>query len=299
MQTMSKEQPQQKSFIANLLDSILCMLVAMSCVIGFFFIVYQLTKEPQESTEARQTKENPQEKTPANPPPTKEEFFDAISNGDLDRVIDLTGVNREFLSAKDDTYGATPLHQAAYNQHQNIVEWLLDQPETLEHINETNNSGQTALYQAQYVKNGTIANLISNAQGRSQQKRNQSGSSSKDSQQAAINEFKKIAHYIISKEGRNNRIPILNVQYDVFNTNSLLGNIRGYLSYVYYHPSCAISERMDFKYDLGYWELSDYYYRSDSIGYNAPPIITSGLLNSDAAKKQVWIAEYYYKSQQK
>ena len=70
------------------------------------------------------------------------EIHDAAKNGDLEKVKALLKANPDLVFSKDDKFGGTPLHLAAYWNHKDVLELLLTNKAD---VNVRDNNGNTPL----------------------------------------------------------------------------------------------------------------------------------------------------------
>ena len=84
-------------------------------------------------------------------------IHDAVRAGDLDKVKALVKENPELVSSKDEKYGQTPLHIAAFNDRKEVAEFLLANHAD---VNARSNNGSTPLHLAAGKGNKDIVELL-------------------------------------------------------------------------------------------------------------------------------------------
>lgn len=84
-------------------------------------------------------------------------IHDAARAGDLDKVTSLVKASPDLVSSKDEKYGQTPLHFAAFNDHKDVAEFLLANKAD---INAKSKNGSTALHLAAGKGNKDIVELL-------------------------------------------------------------------------------------------------------------------------------------------
>ncbi len=84
-------------------------------------------------------------------------IHDAARAGDLDKVKSLVKEHPNLVSSKDEKYGQTPLHIAAFNNHKEVVEFLLANKAD---VNAKATNGSTPLHLAAAKGNKVIVELL-------------------------------------------------------------------------------------------------------------------------------------------
>jgi len=84
-------------------------------------------------------------------------IHDAARAGDLDKVKTLVKEHPELISSKDEKYGQTPLHIAAFNDRKDVAEFLLANKAD---VNAKSNNGSTPLHLAAGKGNKDIVELL-------------------------------------------------------------------------------------------------------------------------------------------
>jgi len=87
-------------------------------------------------------------------------IHDAARSGDLAKVKSLLAAHPDLLAAKDDQYGQTPLHIAAFNDRKDVVEFLLASKAD---VNAKAKNGSTPLHLAAAAGHKDIVELLLNA----------------------------------------------------------------------------------------------------------------------------------------
>ena len=85
------------------------------------------------------------------------EIDDAAKAGDLEKVKALLKGNPDSVSSKDENYGATPLHFAAYAADKDVVELLLANKAE---VNATGNDGDAPLHYAAGKGHNDVVELL-------------------------------------------------------------------------------------------------------------------------------------------
>ena len=85
------------------------------------------------------------------------EIHDLAKSGDLEKVKALLKGNPDSVSSKDENYGATPLHFAAYAADKDVVELLLANKAE---VNAKDNEGKTPLHIAAGFGRKDVAELL-------------------------------------------------------------------------------------------------------------------------------------------
>jgi hypothetical protein len=84
-------------------------------------------------------------------------IHDAARTGDLDKVKSLVKGNPDLVSSKDEKYGQTPLHIAAFNDKRDVAEFLLANKAD---VNARSRNGSTPLHLAAGKGNKDIVELL-------------------------------------------------------------------------------------------------------------------------------------------
>jgi hypothetical protein len=84
-------------------------------------------------------------------------ILDAARAGDLAKVQSLVKAHPDLVSSKDDQYGQTPLHVAAFNDHKDVAEFLLANKAD---VNAKAKNGSTPLHLAAAKGNKDIVELL-------------------------------------------------------------------------------------------------------------------------------------------
>jgi ankyrin repeat protein len=84
-------------------------------------------------------------------------IHDAARTGDLAKVKSLVNEHPDLVSSKDEQYGQTPLHIAAFNDHKDVAEFLLTNKAD---VNAKAKNGSTPLHLAAAKGNKDIVELL-------------------------------------------------------------------------------------------------------------------------------------------